>query len=213
MSLPDFLFDGPKDATMTIALAHGAGAAMDSPFMQEFAERLAGNGFRVARFEFPYMTKRRADGTKRPPNRAPVLVETWNAVTDKLGAKNLIIGGKSMGGRMASMVMAEREQEGTQPAGLVCLGYHFHPPGKPKNLRVEHLRELVTPALICQGTRDTLGNKDETANYMLSLSVRFHWLEDGDHGFKPRQKSGLTEEENWTSAISAITDFANGLAT
>lgn len=212
MTLPDFLCDGPEDASLTIALAHGAGAPMDSSFMQVFAERLGENGFRVVRFEFPYMAERRETGKKKPPNRAPALMDTWNAVIDFLGPTNLLIGGKSMGGRMASMVTAEREIDGTPPMGLICLGYPFHPSGKPEKLRVEHLQNLQTPALFCQGTRDSLGTKEEVDSYPLSESIRFHWLEDGDHGFKPRKKSGLTEDENWRSAISAITDFTTGLS-
>ena len=212
MNLPDFLYDGPEDAKLTIALAHGAGAPMDSPFMQTFAERLGDNGFRVVRFEFPYMVERRETGTKKPPNRAPILMDCWNVVIDHLGPDRLIIGGKSMGGRIASMVTAERELGGTPPLGLVCLGYPFHPSGKPEKLRVDHLQNLKTPTLICQGTRDNLGTKQETASYLLSNSIQFHLLEDGEHGFKPRKKSGLTEDENWKSAISAITRFSNALS-
>ena len=158
------------------------------------------------------MAERRLSGKKKPPNRAPILIETWNAVIDHFGPGNLIVGGKSMGGRIASMVVAEREQTGGQPLGLVCLGYPFHPPGQPDKLRVDHLQALKTPALFCQGTRDSLVTRDEVGTYTLSNSIRFHWLEDGDHGFKPRKKSGFTEDGNWASAISAITDFSSSLA-
>ena len=204
---PTLLFDGPKDAALTIALAHGAGAPMDSPFMAEFAERLGGEGFRVARFEFPYMIKRRETGSKRPPDRAPVLLDTWRAVIAELGAGNLVIGGKSMGGRIASMVADE-----TGVRGLVCLGYPFHGPGKPMNPdRLAHLEHLKTPALFCQGTRDTLGSAEDVKGYTLSKAIQLHWLEDGDHGFKPRKVSGLTEAENWQSAIQAIAGFLRRL--
>ncbi len=205
--MTDLLFDGPADAATTIALAHGAGAPMDSEFMQVFAERLGADGFRVVRFEFPYMAERRETGKKKPPNRLPVLLETWQAVIDELGAKNLIIGGKSMGGRMASLIADEAGVK-----GLVCLGYPFHAPGKePGPNRLEHLENLRTPALICQGTRDALGNADEVAGYRLCAAIRLHWLEDGDHGFKPRKKSGLSEDENWQSAVTAIKKFVIGL--
>ncbi|MBC8337756.1 MAG: alpha/beta fold hydrolase [Alphaproteobacteria bacterium] len=204
---PTLLFDGPKDAALTIALAHGAGAPMDSPFMAEFAERLGGEGFRVARFEFPYMIKRRETGSKRPPDRAPVLLDTWRAVIAELGAGNLVIGGKSMGGRIASMVADE-----TGVRGLVCLGYPFHGPGKPMNPdRLAHLEHLKTPALFCQGMRDTLGSAEDVKGYTLSKAIQLHWLEDGDHGFKPRKVSGLTEAENWQSAIQAIAGFLRRL--
>jgi len=206
VTLPDLLFDGPKDATTTIALAHGAGASMDSLFMQYFAEKLGSVGFRVVRFEFPYMAERRVTGTKKPPNRGPVLIDTWMAVADALGPANLIVGGKSMGGRIASMIA---DEAGVR--GLVALGYPFHPPGKPEKFRTEHLAGLKTPALFCQGVRDPFGTRDEAAGFTLSKAIRFHWLEDGDHGFKPRKASGLTETENRESAIAAITEFAEGL--
>jgi predicted alpha/beta-hydrolase family hydrolase len=211
MSCPEFMFNGPDTAELTIALAHGAGAPMDSPFMDVFAERLGDNGFRIARFEFPYMTERRITGKRKPPNRAPVLIDTWNAVIEHFGTERLIVGGKSMGGRMASMVTAERESSGTAPLGLVCLGYPFHPSGKPEKLRVDHLKEITTPTLICQGTRDSLGTREEVSSYDLPSALKIHWLEDGDHGFKPRKKSGLTEDQNWQNSIQAITDFASAL--
>ena len=211
MNLPDFLVDGPNSARITIALAHGAGAAMDSPYMQAFAEGLAERGLKVVRFEFPYMDERRRTGKKSPPNRAPVLLETWQAVIDHLGSKNLIIGGKSMGGRIASMSAVENELKGNPVKGVVCLGYPFHPPGKPEKLRTDHLRTIITPTLICQGTRDTFGKREEVGTFTLSNSIRYHWLEDGDHGFKPRKASGLTEQENWDSAMDAIAKFAGDL--
>src|SRR5260370_26567995 len=123
---PKLLFDGPTHASRTIALAHGAGAAMDTPFVSAFAAGLADHGFRVARFEFPYMAIRRETGKKKPPDREPVLRETWLRVVELLGRDGLIIGGSSMGGRIASLVADE-----AGAAGLVCLGYPFHPVGKP----------------------------------------------------------------------------------
>ena len=201
--MPGFLFDGPKDAEITIALAHGAGALMDSAFMSKFAEKLGAAGFRVARFEFPYMIKRREMGTKRPPDRAPFLLDTWRGVIEDLGADNLVIGGKSMGGRIASMVADK-----TRVRGLVCLGYPFHGPGQSMNPdRIAHLENIQTPSLICQGTRDSLGNKNDLNDCTLSKAITLHWLEDGDHSFKPRKASGLTESENWKSAIGAIVKF------
>ncbi len=205
--MSDLLFDGPDDAPLTVALAHGAGALMDSPFMAAFAEGLAHAGYRVARFEFPYMAARRQTGVKRPPDRAPVLLEAWRGVIGMLGAENLVIGGKSLGCRIASMVA---DEAGVR--GLVCLGYPFHGPGKPMNPeRLAHLQHLKTPALFCQGTRDTLGGAEDVETYTLSKAIAMHWLEDGDHGFKPRKASGLTEAGNWQSAISAITEFLRSL--
>jgi predicted alpha/beta-hydrolase family hydrolase len=114
---PVYLFNGPEDAKRTVALAHGAGAGMDTPFMNAFAEGLADAGLRVARFEFPYMAERRRTGQKRPPDREPVLRDTWLQVITGLGRESLVIGGKSMGGRIASLVADE-----AKVAGLLCLG-------------------------------------------------------------------------------------------
>ena len=210
MSLPDLLIDGPASAPVTVALAHGAGAPMDSAFMVAFSEGLAERGLRCVRFEFPYMAQRRDDGKKRPPNRAPILLETWRAVIDHLGRDNLVIGGKSMGGRMASMVARELEDEGAPVKGLVCLGYPFHPPGKPEKAegRMAHLLDIKTPTLILQGARDTFGGIDQVPDLPLSDAIRVQWLEDGDHGFKPRKKSGRSEAQNWAEAIDAMAAFA-----
>lgn len=202
----DFVFDGPADAPVTFALAHGAGAPMDSDWMNAFARGLAAKGIRVVRFEFPYMADRRTSGKKKPPNRAPLLMQYWQQVVGELGPENLVIGGKSMGGRIASMVADDMKVK-----GLVCLGYPFHPPGRPEKLRTEHLAELLTPTLICQGTRDTLGKFEEVSGYSLSKSIRLFWLEDGDHGFKPRVKSGRTEPQNHQQAIDEIASFVSSL--
>lgn len=185
--IPELLGDGPANADWTIVLAHGAGAAMDTPFMTTMATGLAAAGLRVVRFEFPYMVRRRADGSRRPPDREPVLRSTWAAVMEQFPADRLIIGGKSMGGRIASM-MADEHHIG----GLVCLGYPFHPAGKPDRLRIEHLKSIETPTLVLQGTRDALGNQQEVATYGLSRRIHIHWLPDGDHSFRPRKSSGRT---------------------
>lgn len=205
------VFTGAKSAPLTVALAHGAGAPMDSPYMDAFAEGLAARGLRCARFEFPYMAQRRDDGKKRPPNPARVLLETWREVIGEIGRDNLVIGGKSMGGRMASMVASELEAEGTPVRGVVCLGYPFHPPGKPDKLRTEHLETLKTKTLICQGTRDPFGTEADVPGYLLSKAIRLMWLADGDHGFKPRKASGRTEAQNWDAALDAIQAFCANL--
>ena len=203
----DYLFDGPANSPLTIVLAHGAGAPMDSPFMEIVAEGIAACGYRVARFEFPYMAARRETGNKRPPDRAPVLVETWQTVIADLGAADLVVGGKSMGGRIVSMIA---DESGVR--GLVCLGYPFHPPGKPEKTRVDHLAGLTTPALFCQGERDALGSRADVADYKLSPAIRFHWLPDGDHSFKPRKASGRTEAQNLASAVNAVAGFLDDLS-
>ncbi len=207
MAASDFLFDGPEGSAHRLVLAHGAGAPMDSPFMAAFAAGLGGRGIRVARFEFPYMRGRRTGGAKRPPDRAPALGQSWLEVIAALGGgAGLVIGGKSMGGRIASLVA---DEAGVR--GLVCLGYPFHPPGRSERTRVEHLAALQTPTLIVQGARDSLGNRDEVAGYALSTAIRLHWLVDGDHGFKPRKASGLSERENWDRGIARVAEFVLGL--
>jgi predicted alpha/beta-hydrolase family hydrolase len=199
---PDLLFDGPAAASRTVALAHGAGAAMDSPFLEFFAKGLGSRGFRVARFEYPYMAAKRFTGTSKPPDREPVLRDTWLNVIGKLGREGLVIGGKSMGGRIASLVADE-----AGVAGLTCLGYPFHPTGKPDQLRVEHLRTIKTPTLIVQGERDPFGTRNEVARYKLSKAVRVAWITDGDHSFKPRKSSGRTDPQNWEAALGEIAAF------
>jgi predicted alpha/beta-hydrolase family hydrolase len=135
-----------------------------------------------------------------------VLLEAWRQAIAALGAERLVIGGKSLGGRMASMVADE-----TGVRALVCLGYPFHPQDKPEKLRVAHLTTLKTPTLIVQGTRDPFGTEDEVSRYPLSSSVALHWIEDGDHNLAPRKSSGRGIGRAWTEAISAIGDFLGRL--
>ena len=201
-----FLTDGPGNAPLTIVLAHGAGAPMDSPFMNAVAEGLAGRGLRVARFEFPYMAARR-NGGRKPPDREPRLREVWLEVIESLGgAEQVVIGGKSMGGRMASLVADEAGAR-----GLLCFGFPFHAPGKSPGSRIAHLETLRTPALIIQGTRDAFGTPDDVAAYRLSPSIRIAWVEDGDHSLKPRASSGRTEKQNLEEAIDLAANFVSGL--
>lgn len=203
----EFLIDGDADAATTVVLAHGAGAPMDSPFMDAFAQGVAETGLRVVRFEFLYMRARRTEGKRKGPDRAPVLLDTWRSVIAQLGDPGtLVIGGKSMGGRIASMVADE-----TGVKGVACLGYPFHPPGKPERTRTEHLENMRTPTLIVQGTRDALGKPGEVAGYTLSKSIHVHWLETGDHSFKPTKASGRTLEQSWQEGIAAVAAFIEGL--
>lgn len=208
----ELLTVGPDEAARTLILAHGAGQGMDSPFMAAFAEGLATrgdgmDGLRVIRFEFPYMQEARRQGASRPPDREPVLLEYWRRVIAQVEAggcarERLIIGGKSLGGRMASLIA---DEQGV--AGLVCLGYPFHPPGKPERLRTAHLQTLRTPTLICQGARDPFGQIAEVADYVLSPAIRFCWLTDGGHSFEPAKAFGGTETENWQIAMEAVIGF------
>ena len=202
-----FLVDGPEDGAATFAFAHGAGAPMDSGFMAVVAGGLAERGIRVVRFEFPYMERRRETGSRGAPDRPAVLEATWRSVVAELGGgAGLVIGGKSMGGRIASMVADE-----VGARGLVCLGYPFHPAGRPERTRTAHLAELRTPTLMVQGERDTMGNRADVAGYELSDAIELRWAVDGDHSFKPRKGAGVTEGENVAWAVGEVAGFIEGL--
>jgi predicted alpha/beta-hydrolase family hydrolase len=203
----EILFDGPEDAARLVVLAHGAGAPMNSPFLNRVAAGLTARGLRVARFEFPYMRARRSGGRRGAPDRQPLLREAWLSVIERLGGgPRVVIGGKSLGGRIASLIADEAGAR-----GLLCLGYPFHPPGRPERLRTKHLETLATPALIVQGTRDPFGSPEEVASYRLSARIRVHWIEEGDHSFKPRARSGRTEERNLEEAVTAAAEFVENL--
>jgi predicted alpha/beta-hydrolase family hydrolase len=185
-----------------IVLAHGAGAPMDSEFMNVVAKGIAAHGIRVVRFEFLYMQKQRASGRRQPPDRQPKLLDCFRDVLSQLDVERPIIGGKSMGGRMATLLAAEQEV-----AGSVVLGYPFHALGKPEKVRTAHFSEFNSPVLICQGERDAMGNKLEVAQYRLPENVQIEWFEDGDHDLKPRKSSGLTHEEHLKNAIKLVSQF------
>lgn len=211
MDITEFLLDGPIDAPWTLLLAHGAGQGRDAPFMSQISAGLAAGGLRVFRFNFPYMSQMQASGKRRPPDRAPVLQAAFEAAIDALqqqgvSRQRLLIGGKSMGGRMASLIADKHAV-----AGLVVYGYPFHPPGKPEKLRTDHLAGLRTPSLICQGERDPFGRREEVAGYTLSPAIRLCWLQDGEHSFKPRKSSGLSEAGNLQLAVQATLDFVRTL--
>ena len=165
-----------------LILAHGAGAPMDSGFMNEMAQRLAALGGGVIRFE-----------------------ECWREVYRQvrpLVAGTLAIGGKSMGGRMASLVADELEVD-----ALVCLGYPFYAVGKPEKPRVEHLAELKTPTLIVQGERDALGNREAVAGYALSPAIEVSWQVAGDHDLKPLKASGFSHAQHMQAAAQQVAEF------
>jgi predicted alpha/beta-hydrolase family hydrolase len=204
-----FLFDGPEQAKHTILLAHGAGAPMDSPSLTATAKALAGSGFRVARFEFDYMARQRTEAARKPPPRAEKLNPEYIAAIDALDARRpLIIVGKSMGGRVASMVADDLFAAG-RVGGLLCLGYPFHPPTRPEQLRTKHLVNLKTPTLIVQGTRDEFGTREDVSAYMLSPAIEFLWLEDGNHDLKPRKSiSGFSPADHLKTLAGAVSIWA-----
>ena len=209
--MPNLLVDGPDTALATVLLAHGAGAGMDTAFMTQMAQGLAEKGWQVIRFEFPYMAKQRNSGRRTPPNRVEILLQSFLDQVQSLHTRQpLVIGGKSMGGRIASLVADELFSE-SRILGCICLGYPFHPLGKPKTLRVEHLLQLQTPTLIVQGDRDAMGSRKEVENYSLSPQLQFAWMPDGDHSFKPRRRSGHTEQKNLNLAVTKVNGFLGKL--
>jgi predicted alpha/beta-hydrolase family hydrolase len=201
----DFLFTGPEHGPLLV-LAPGAGTAMDAPWMNDVSALLGERGIRTARFEFAYMAVRRTGGRGGQP-RADAVTDEYRAVVAELD-RPLVIGGKSFGGRVASLVADALEVD-----GLVCLGYPFHPPEKPLQLRTAHLEHLSTPTLICQGTRDPFGTVDDVPGYRLSPAIELHWLEDGDHDFRPRKAvSGRTYRQSLAEAADAVAEFMTGPA-
>ena len=189
----------------TLLLAHGSGAGMDSPFLEHLAVELARREIRTLRFDFPYMARARAEGKRRPPSPAPVLLTHWRQLVARWRAAEsgpLWLAGKSMGGRMASLLADE-----LGAAGLICLGYPFHPAGKPERLRTEHLATLATPTLIVQGERDALGNREEVAGYTLAPSIEVQWIATADHDLKPLKRSGLSQTEVLADTAAHIAAF------
>jgi predicted alpha/beta-hydrolase family hydrolase len=191
----------------------GAGAPMDSPSLTATAKALAGSGFRVARFEFDYMAGRRTEAGRKPPPRAEKLNPEYIAALDALDARRpLIIGGKSMGGRVASMVADDLFASG-RVGGLLCLGYPFHPPARPEHLRTKHLVNLKTPTLIVQGTRDEFGTREDVSAYTLSPAIEYLWLEDGNHDLKPRKSiSGFSSADHLKTMAEAVSTWAERIA-
>jgi predicted alpha/beta-hydrolase family hydrolase len=199
MQPPSFLIDGPPEAP-TLVLTHGAGAPMDSPPLQAIAAGLGAAGVRVVRFELPYMQLRRTTGARKAPDREPALRSAWLAAIAALGGgPALFIGGKSLGGRIASLIA---DEAGVR--GLVCLGYPFLPPGSSRPPRTAHLAQLRTPTLIVQGTRDPFGGPAAVAGYSLAPGIQLHWIEDGDHSFVPRRSSGRTAAQNLAEAAAVV---------
>ena len=193
----NILYSGPEKTRATIVFAHGAGGAMDTPWMNSLAEAFAAQGIRLARFEFRYMAARRDGHGKAPPPKAEKLVGEYRDVIASIAADGpLVIGGKSMGGRIASMIADEMFDQ-RQIAGLLCVGYPFHPINKPTQLRTAHLADLKTPTLICQGTRDAFGSVEEVAAYGLSSKIELLWLDDGNHDLMPRKRiSGFSLDDH-----------------
>jgi predicted alpha/beta-hydrolase family hydrolase len=198
------VWDGPGDAHYVLVLAHGAGNDLNSSFMAHFAPGLADAGIDVCRFNFLYTERGR-----RTPDRTALLEETYRAVLESARAArpgaHLFIGGKSMGGRIASHLAAA----GDQVDGLVFLGYPLHPPGKPEKVRVAHLGDIKVPMLFVEGTRDPFCPLEtlEKVRADLVAETTVAVIDDGDHSFKVRKSSGRSTEEAWDEAVAAVADW------
>jgi len=185
-------------AGATVVLAHGAGTDQRHRAMTALATGIAARGVNVVTFNFLYTEQRR-----RTPDRSPVLEETWTAVVEAIARDlpadhRLVIGGKSMGGRIASMVLAHPPvtPAWTRVSGLVLLGYPLHPPGKPDQLRTAHLPSIHVPILLVHGTRDAFGTREEIEPVFQALPTRvdFEFVERGDHSFKVPKSVGTEAE-------------------
>ncbi len=210
--MPDFLWTHPETPPIaTLLLAHGAGAAMDSAFMNRLAAALAANGLAVARFEFAYMAGRRTGGSKRPPPKADKLIGEFQTALQALMAdceSPILIGGKSMGGRVAAILAGGASLPG-RVKGVCCFGYPFLATGKADaDWRLEPLEGAKRPVLICQGDRDPFGSRAELDKVALPEGVALIYLEDGNHDFGPRGKSPATLDGNITEAAKAVAGFA-----
>ncbi|TXM09080.1 alpha/beta fold hydrolase [Vibrio parahaemolyticus] len=201
--MSQWIVEGPENGPLFV-FAHGAGAGMEHDFMTAVAKGLVEQGIRVVRFNFPYMVKRSEDGKKRPPDRAPKLLEAYSKVIAHFASSPVVIGGKSMGGRMASLLA-----EHVLVAGIACLGFPFHPPGKPEKFKGDHLASIDKPTLILQGERDTFGKREEFDEFVFSQQVKVSFFPDGDHSFKPRKSSGHTEAGNIALAVEQLSAFIN----
>lgn len=213
IAVKEFLVNSPrKNLKGIFLLAHGAGKGAANPFLETIAQGVINSGVRVVRFNFPYMEGMLQTGKRKSPNSGRVLRKCFSDVIshcieiEQVAAKYIIVGGKSMGARTASMI-ADKHQVG----GVVCLSYPFHPPRKMEPLRITHLQTIQTPTLICQGERDPNGRREEVQQFSLSKSVQFHWLADGDNNFIPRKISGRSQQENMADAIEAINRFIDDL--
>jgi len=201
-ALGGFVVEGQARHARLI-LCHGAGAGHDSPFLTRLRQQLAACGIQVVALEFGYMATMRQAGKRRPPPRIERLVaelSEWHRALQALdGETPLWFGGKSMGGRVASLLATQVEM-----AGLVLCGYPFHPPGKPARLRLDHWPEIRCPLLLLQGTRDPFGRRDEVEGYDLPAQTECHFLDGGDHDWKPPKRHARTQSTLIDEAVGHV---------
>ena len=218
-------YNTPKIA---MVIAHGAGAPADSDYMEQMVIALSDVGISSARFEFPYMQQRRFDGRRRPPDRQPGLLDSFvqalKRAKDELPQGCFVMaGGKSMGGRMASLLAQPTSIRKSSDSSfnsnpltsdlmnaVVCYGYPFHPPGKLDRWRTEHLAHITCPLLIVQGTRDPFGKPAELVTQSAALAnCELCWLEGGNHDFQPLARQTETQNDLIRQAAQLTRQFAN----
>jgi uncharacterized protein len=210
------VYAAPAGADISLILGHGAGAGQNSPFMVKFATALASRGIETITFNFAY-----TESGRRVPDRNDRLEAAWRRMIAAYragevgaGAQRLAIGGKSMGGRIASQVAAtEDERAGDGIAGLVFLGYPLHPPGRPDKLRSAHLPQIRTPMLFVQGSRDAFGTPEELAPILEALHAPAELcvIEDGDHSFKVRKSAPLSQSAVFDFILDAVERWLRAL--
>ncbi|MBW6390885.1 alpha/beta family hydrolase [Billgrantia antri] len=191
--------------TGCLLIAHGAGAGQHSLYMNQLRDALAERGVQTLAIEFAYMQRAEREGRRIPPPPVERLVEElsrWCDILTHPQGGTLWLGGKSMGGRVASLLAARQ-----RAAGLILCGYPFHPPAKPETLRLAHWPQIDSPTLVVQGSRDPFGTREEVESYVLGERACVHWLEDGDHDWKPRRRSGRTQAELIEEGATAIAAF------
>ncbi|MBZ9612603.1 alpha/beta family hydrolase [Rheinheimera maricola] len=187
--LTDIIIDKASEPKARLLLAHGAGAGAQCEFMQQLARQLAANNIEVWRFNFAYMQRFIDSGKRSLPDKMPLLQAGFMQHIDNCPADlALFIGGKSMGGRVASLLNSHPRVQ-----AVFAFGYPFHPP-KKHSWRTEHFAALACPLFIAQGERDAFGSKAELTDKQWP-AVQICWLTDGDHDLKPRLKSGLTQQQ------------------
>jgi uncharacterized protein len=214
----EYAWQGPSRGAARVAdravlLAHGAGADMTAPTLTTVTDALSAAGIPSLRFRYPY----RSAGRKAPDRPAVLLDATRRAVAElsrrtKLPSERLVLGGRSMGGRYCSLVAGDADDP-VPCLGLVLLGYPLHAAGKPEKERSDHFPRLTMPVLFVSGTRDSLAAKPALTKAARKVKGprSFHWIESGDHGFKPLKASGLTVDGVLTDAAAAVVDWVENL--
>ena len=215
---------GGSERGHAILLAHGAGASMEHPFMESMATGLAARGFTVMRFEYPYMARARLEERRLPPDRLPALADAQSRALalfrDHTAGLPIIMAGKSMGGRLSTLLAAgavaaptAKPQEPVTCAGLILFGYPLHPAGKPERLRVDHFPHLHTPALFLQGTRDALCDLALLRNSLKEYAGRatVEIIDGADHGFSVPKRVGRSQEEVREHLLNSAVAWIAGL--